>query len=199
MGTVLKRKSMLSLFSTLVILAAFFSFSNSTKAMSGQAPDLSNLENVDAKFDINKDGIQEEIVYDEDGESVGTLQIEKKVNTPDPIEVPEGNTPLWYEITFSGDGEMIRSMKYDLAVVNHEWGIYLLQWDNPITNVYDGYVPWNRGFDIRNLHEFYGPPAHMIYYTHIGDLAQDRIIGEAKLDVQGVAGYLYVDYTFENY
>ncbi|MEW9503314.1 hypothetical protein [Jeotgalibacillus marinus] len=74
MGNVMKRTRMLSLFSTLVILAAVLSFSTSAKAMIDTEKGsnlLSNLENVDtsATFDLTKDGIQEEKIYDADSES----------------------------------------------------------------------------------------------------------------------------------
>jgi len=124
MGIVMKRKSMLSLFSTLVILASVISFSMSANAMTKEGPDLSHLEhvNISATFDTTKDGIQEEIIYDENGEVVGTLKIEEvdtaNTTSDDPITIPIGVKV--YQIIFEDEEEdsVINTIMYTMVVTN---------------------------------------------------------------------------------
>ncbi|MEW9502793.1 hypothetical protein [Jeotgalibacillus marinus] len=154
MSMILKRKSVLSLFSALIILVSVFSFNMNTKAVTGTEalPDLSNFENVDlsATFNLTEGGMQEEMIYDEDGEYVGAIEIEI-VDMVDvagnPIEIPHGGTfrvpegATTYKVSvYAGVGPDLW-LEYEVTVWNFINGapLYIIDAGNESAHVDDPY------------------------------------------------------------
>ena len=198
---VMTRKSVLSLFSSLVMLLVVFSFNTSANAMTDteEAPALSNLENVDvsATFDMNKDGVQEQEVYGDDGEAIGTLRVKKMdqvATAGDPTPIPLGEST--FEIVFDGSSDIVNMMKFDVTVNGQEsmwsWPVSeIVRADNSDYEVKEKFRSDYEEVDIRNNLEHSGfTPAWARYGIVVSTTRPSSFVGSSFLDARMEYGYL---------
>ena len=196
MGMTMK-KSMVSLFSALVILASVFSFSTNTKALTDTEESLnfSHLEkvNISAAFDITKDGIQEEMIYDEDGEYVGTLRVEKVVGV-DTNGLP---LPPWLSqilVTQSNIGP-VSDMGFILRVNNPLDGLTeILNANNEFIILNPTYTHRDLALSFDNQHEEELIPTSTRLTTTV-DLG-DQEYGRAELVAKTYKGELFITASY---
>lgn len=203
------RKSMLSLFSSLVMLLVVFSFNTNTNAMTDteDTPDLSNLENVDvfATFDMNTDGVQEQEVYGDDGEVIGTLRVKKMdqvASAGDPTPIPLGEST--FEIVFDGSSDIVNMMKFDVTVNGQEsmwsWPVSeIIRADNSDYDLKENFHSDYEEVAIRNNLEHSGfTPAWARYGIIVSTTSPSSFVGYAFLDARMEYGYLTTSFSFYN-
>lgn len=184
---------MMGLLSFSVILGSSIVFSDHTKAMTPAQNKLDPID-VSATFDLSKDGVQDEIFYNEDGEVEGTIKIEKldDVNSyGDPILIPEGHST--YKILYDSNSEMIETMEFTMAIF--QTGTVTM-----IDGIYDPYgetkAPYeivNAKFDIlRQLSDPKLPAVANLGFLVFGN----GMSGSAELEARAKYGTLTTHFTF---
>ncbi|MEW9502778.1 hypothetical protein [Jeotgalibacillus marinus] len=209
--TMVTRKSMLSLFSSLVMLLTVFSFNTSASANAmtdtEETPDLSNLENVDvsARFDMNTDGVQEQEVYGDDGEVIGTLRVknlDQVASANDPTLIPLGEST--FEIEFDGSSDIVNMMKFDVTVNGREsmwsWPVSeIVRADNSDYDLKKNFHSDYEEINIRNNLEHSGfTPAWARYGIIVSTTSPSSFVGYAFLDARMEYGYLTTSFAFYN-